>query len=487
MHCSLFSGVETKRIKHENTTGEVGTGMEIEEAEELQVTNNTVEDETDWESQVIKGLQMRKKNVKCLSSKDHIPGKLILENLIEPVKKCKRVVVGFRSEAATESAFYVAASALTQTLNDQTLTQGKLIPVRISEDARIPECLALLITANWWKDDFYDKLLQSLSQQDDVMTEIPNSELTKMDNGKFVWKRNGKDSLNVSISSSHISTMNFNELKALMHENIEVFKYFTYMPNGNPVAVFHSQCLSLQSFKFVGPDPKKQKVVMDIAHGLKYLHKNRIKHGNLNLSTVIVNGEGHAKIREFDFQPRADDGDLQSKLIFLAEDVGNLGTVIYYVLTGRSIKKQKTYVIPGYANYRTTGFFNACLDDDLLKRPPVLEIWYWLHGLFNISLPNAENEGRATTDSFRVKKKKVEIKCQSCPGKKKIIEELAVTHNEKYDKHDRDVHYCTSVNCIRRKFHNFNGEVIYDSKSNPLFSIKDIVTLKSKGFKYHGY
>ncbi|XP_033098230.1 tripartite motif-containing protein 2-like isoform X2 [Anneissia japonica] len=47
-------------------------------------------------------------------------------------------------------------------LQNNNIDEGKLIPVRISKDAKIPTCLNVLTPANGWEDNVYEKLLRAL-------------------------------------------------------------------------------------------------------------------------------------------------------------------------------------------------------------------------------------------------------------------------------------------------------------------------------------
>ncbi|XP_033127948.1 uncharacterized protein LOC117125536 [Anneissia japonica] len=117
-----------------------------------------------WEEQVICELQKRK--LKCLSRKDWQPGKYKLENLTKPIRRCTKVIVGFTSEPVAGNMEFVAATAVQQMLDNNTLNHGKLIPVKITQAAVIPDYLGPITVANGWEENFYDKLLNTLSDKD---------------------------------------------------------------------------------------------------------------------------------------------------------------------------------------------------------------------------------------------------------------------------------------------------------------------------------
>ncbi|XP_071954612.1 uncharacterized protein [Antedon mediterranea] len=119
-----------------------------------------------WEEKVIQDLQRENPDVKCLSRKDRTLGKYEIDNLIEPVKKCKKVLVGFTSEPVTDKLKYVSATAIQRMLDDNTLDQGKLILVKVTEDAVIPPSLETLSVFNGWEEGLCHKLVGNLLDQD---------------------------------------------------------------------------------------------------------------------------------------------------------------------------------------------------------------------------------------------------------------------------------------------------------------------------------
>ncbi|XP_033113044.1 uncharacterized protein LOC117113580 isoform X2 [Anneissia japonica] len=126
-----------------------------------------ISEDIKWEEQVIHGLQKRKLEVKCLSRKDWQPGKYKLENLTKPIRRCTKVIVGFTSEPVSGNMEFVVANAVQQMLDNNTLNHGKLIPVKITQAAVIPDYLGPITVANGWEENFYDKLLNTLSDKDE--------------------------------------------------------------------------------------------------------------------------------------------------------------------------------------------------------------------------------------------------------------------------------------------------------------------------------
>ncbi|XP_033114832.1 uncharacterized protein LOC117115231 [Anneissia japonica] len=125
-----------------------------------------ISEDMEWEKRMLYELQKKMPGVKCLSRKDWKYGKFKIDNLVSPVKRCKRVVVGFTSGMAAGNLEFVAVTAVQQMLDDNSLDQGKLIPVRITEDAMIPVYLETITVANGWEEDFYDRLLNALTEQE---------------------------------------------------------------------------------------------------------------------------------------------------------------------------------------------------------------------------------------------------------------------------------------------------------------------------------
>ncbi|XP_033109922.1 tripartite motif-containing protein 54-like [Anneissia japonica] len=122
-----------------------------------------ISDDEEWEKNTISGL--KKKKIRCISRKEWIPGKSKLDNLIEPLKNCKKVVVGFQSSSLSGNPNYLAQTVVQKMLDNNSINKGKLIPVRISKDAMIPECLSLLTPANGWEDNFFEMLLYALYEE----------------------------------------------------------------------------------------------------------------------------------------------------------------------------------------------------------------------------------------------------------------------------------------------------------------------------------
>ncbi|XP_033127290.1 uncharacterized protein LOC117125038 [Anneissia japonica] len=119
-------------------------------------------DSAEWENTTILELQRKRPGIQCISRNDWIPGKYKLDNLVKPVSTCKIVVVGFTASSSTGSSNYLAQSVFQECLENNDIDEGKLIPVMISKDAKIPDCLKLLTPANGWEDNVYEKLLNAL-------------------------------------------------------------------------------------------------------------------------------------------------------------------------------------------------------------------------------------------------------------------------------------------------------------------------------------
>ncbi|XP_033118951.1 E3 ubiquitin-protein ligase TRIM71-like isoform X2 [Anneissia japonica] len=117
-------------------------------------------DNAEWEKTTITELEKRRQGIRCISRNEWIPGKYKLDNLIEPVNICKKVVVGFAPSPAIGSTNYLAQSVVQRMLDENST--GKLIPVRISEDSIIPEALNVLHSANGWEDNLCEKLFFAL-------------------------------------------------------------------------------------------------------------------------------------------------------------------------------------------------------------------------------------------------------------------------------------------------------------------------------------
>ncbi|XP_071946667.1 uncharacterized protein [Antedon mediterranea] len=129
-----------------------------------------ISDDVKWENKVLQGLKTVNPEVKCISRKDWQLGKFTITNLIEPVQRCKKVVVGFTSDTVADKLKYVSATAIQRMLDDNTLDQGKLIPVKVTEDAVIPPFLGTLPVFNGWEDDLCHKLLGNLLEQDILLS-----------------------------------------------------------------------------------------------------------------------------------------------------------------------------------------------------------------------------------------------------------------------------------------------------------------------------
>ncbi|XP_033100319.1 uncharacterized protein LOC117103804 isoform X2 [Anneissia japonica] len=144
---------------------------QLEETSENEVHDfYVISDDAEWEQKIITELKKRRQGIRCISRSDWIPGKSKLLNLIEPVKICKKVVVGFSPSPGSTSTHYLAEVLFQKMLVDNNF--GKLIPVKISKDSMIPEGLNMLTSANGWEDNIYELLLCALHEEKSQATYV---------------------------------------------------------------------------------------------------------------------------------------------------------------------------------------------------------------------------------------------------------------------------------------------------------------------------
>ncbi|XP_033108607.1 tripartite motif-containing protein 2-like [Anneissia japonica] len=150
-----------------------------------------ISDNAVWEKTTIIELQKRRQGIRCISRNEWIPGKYKLDNLIKPVNNSKKVVVGFTPSSSTGSPHYLAQFVVQKMLANNNI--GKLIPVRISKDSMIPECLSVLTSANGWEDNLYELLLGALHEEKSQATTgiVRSPHMSKIATGKALYTLKG--------------------------------------------------------------------------------------------------------------------------------------------------------------------------------------------------------------------------------------------------------------------------------------------------------
>ncbi|XP_033109867.1 uncharacterized protein LOC117111090 [Anneissia japonica] len=141
-----------------------------------------ISDDEDWENKVIIELQKRRQGLRCYSKRDHIPGKPKLENFIDGVNKCKKVVVGFTSTLSTGYLMFVTENAVQKMVDNNIIGSGKVIPVKITQDAIIPDILNIFSPADGWEDSFYEKLLDEKNMKMKLVEKQPEAGLQNQEN-----------------------------------------------------------------------------------------------------------------------------------------------------------------------------------------------------------------------------------------------------------------------------------------------------------------
>ncbi|XP_071952095.1 uncharacterized protein [Antedon mediterranea] len=82
--------------------------------------------------------------------------------MIKLMHQCRKVVVGFGPESMNDQVKYVVATAIQKMLDNNTLDQAKVIPVKLTRDAVIPPCLEAFQEINVWEEDLSQKLINQL-------------------------------------------------------------------------------------------------------------------------------------------------------------------------------------------------------------------------------------------------------------------------------------------------------------------------------------
>ncbi|XP_071955338.1 uncharacterized protein [Antedon mediterranea] len=159
----------TKETEHRakmDTIGEQNCGAKFKDKE---YDFYIISDDVEWEDKLLQDLSKEKPDVKCLSRRDRTLCKFKMENLTEPIQRCKKVVIGFTSISETFNPEFVAVTVVQNMLESKNLGRVQLIPVKITKDAVIPKCLDTLTVANNWEKGFCQKLIATLPQQENSL------------------------------------------------------------------------------------------------------------------------------------------------------------------------------------------------------------------------------------------------------------------------------------------------------------------------------
>ncbi|XP_033125697.1 uncharacterized protein LOC117123790 [Anneissia japonica] len=91
-----------------------------------------------------------------------IYGKFCLTNLIIPTQESRKVIIVFSENPKNENGILAAYKVVSDATRDMKLKQGKLISVKLTPNAIIPDAVDLFTTAEAWDQRFIERLLESL-------------------------------------------------------------------------------------------------------------------------------------------------------------------------------------------------------------------------------------------------------------------------------------------------------------------------------------
>ncbi|XP_071952109.1 uncharacterized protein [Antedon mediterranea] len=134
-----------------------------------------ISNDREWEKKTLQDLQNENPEVKCLSRKRK-NGKFKMKYLIEPMSRCKMIIVGFTWHLSEDK--FSAVGAIEKLLDNNTLQQKRLLAVKITNDAVVPQALETLQVLNGWEGDICQQIIKIYEKSKDCCSsseEVPIS------------------------------------------------------------------------------------------------------------------------------------------------------------------------------------------------------------------------------------------------------------------------------------------------------------------------
>ncbi|XP_033103444.1 uncharacterized protein LOC117106201 [Anneissia japonica] len=119
-------------------------------------------EDKNYVNKLVSDLKTQRPYLKCMYEDISGYGKFAANKLSKPMKESRKVIVIFSNNSETEETEYAAFTVIGDMIRNKQLNTSKLIPVKLTQDAVIPEEIEGFVCANALDDSFLNRLLITL-------------------------------------------------------------------------------------------------------------------------------------------------------------------------------------------------------------------------------------------------------------------------------------------------------------------------------------